>query len=609
VGSERATAGRVVRVLPDEAAIDRVFDYWLPDSLAHAESVRIGTMVRAPLHGRRIGGWITGIDVEPPAGVQLADIAKIRGYGPPADVVALCEWVAWRWAGRLANVMRFASPGGAVVGLPQAPNRWRVPTGQSDDLAAAAVGAAATSASASDDRWRPVVVRWPPSLAMMPLVRTAVAHVAEQGGSALIVLPDAARVDAAARALRSDGVPVAVMPFDWARAAAGNAVVIGPRGTVFAPPVDVAIAVLIDEHDDALVDERVPTWHARDVLVERCRRGNIPCVLASPCPSVDALAMLKTSADLVVAARAVERAGWSAVRVIDRTTEDPKRRPTVCDAALAALRLPGRTIAVVNRTGSGSLLTCRSCQHIASCERCGAAVREDERNGQSLLVCPVCATSRPVVCAHCGGARFAVRRGGTAKLKRDLEASLVEPVGEVTATTTELPDERVLVGTEAVLRRVSKAAAVVFVDLDIDLLAPRFRAPEHALALVARACRVVGGREGQVVVQTTAADHQALEAVRHADPSRFSDAEMMRRRDLRLPPVGALAAVSGAGAGAVADALRRTAPDAGVMVGASGDHVLVRAPSWAVLADAFAAIDDAREISERYRVEVDPERV
>ncbi|MBW3575492.1 MAG: hypothetical protein KY450_11585 [Actinobacteria bacterium] len=42
-------------------------------------------------------------------------------------------------------------------------------------------------------------------------------------------------------------------------------------------------------------------------------------------------------------------------------------------------------------------------------------------------------------------------------------------VGEVTGDSDRLPDTPVLVGTEAVLRRVPEADAVAFLDLDAEL--------------------------------------------------------------------------------------------------------------------------------------------
>ena len=62
----------------------------------------------------------------------------------------------------------------------------------------------------------------------------------------------------------------------------------------------------------------------------------------------------------------------------------------------------------------------------------------------------------------------------------------------------------VVIGTEAVLHRSRAASAVVFLDFDYELLAPRYRSSEQALLVLALASRLVGGRrrDGRVVVRT-----------------------------------------------------------------------------------------------------------
>ena len=45
---------RVCRVQPDVPAVTRAFDYLVPPALA--DLVRVGTIVRVPLHGRRVRG-------------------------------------------------------------------------------------------------------------------------------------------------------------------------------------------------------------------------------------------------------------------------------------------------------------------------------------------------------------------------------------------------------------------------------------------------------------------------------------------------------------------------------------------------------------------------
>jgi primosomal protein N' len=73
------------------------------------------------------------------------------------------------------------------------------------------------------------------------------------------------------------------------------------------------------------------------------------------------------------------------------------------------------------------------------------------QNPEGDLECPQCGLTRPVVCASCGSTVLKQLRIGVARAKEELEAVAGRPVGEVTASTKELPGEDVLVGTEALL--------------------------------------------------------------------------------------------------------------------------------------------------------------
>src|SRR5262249_53228805 len=109
---------RVSRVVPDITAVEREFDYSVPDELSAL--VCVGAIVRVPLHGRRVRGWVVADDVEPESDVQLRDVLAVASAGPPPDVVTLTEWIAWRWAGPRVAVLRSASPPNRVT----APNSW-----------------------------------------------------------------------------------------------------------------------------------------------------------------------------------------------------------------------------------------------------------------------------------------------------------------------------------------------------------------------------------------------------------------------------------------------------------------------------------------------------
>jgi primosomal protein N' (replication factor Y) len=244
-------------------------------------------------------------------------------------------------------------------------------------------------------------------------------------------------------------------------------------------------------------------------------------------------------------------------------------------------------------------LACGSCGELARCTECGSAVEQDD----DRLRCRRCRAVRPMLCGVCGAQRMKNVRAGVTRVREELEALAGVPVVEVTGDSGDdaVPDAQVLVGTEAVLHRVPTADVVAFLDLDQELLAPRFRAAEQALALLARAARVVRGRNGRLVVQTRVPDHEVPAAALHADPTRVSAAEAERRSTLRFPPFAALALVSGEAADEYVSALPVHLERLGPMDG----RWLVRAPDHDTLCNGLAATPRP---GGRLRVEVDPLR-
>ncbi len=225
-----------------------------------------------------------------------------------------------------------------------------------------------------------------------------------------------------------------------------------------------------------------------------------------------------------------------------------------------------------------------------------------------ILECPVDGGRRPVVCAECGSTLFRNLSAGVTRVREELEALAGRPVVEVTAETDAgaIAGADVYIGTEAVLHRVDRAARVVFLEFDQELLAPRMRAAEQAMALLVRAARLVGPRSdgGRLVVQTRQPGHEVLQAALHADPGRLAGPEAARRRLLRLPPFSAVAQVSGAVA---AEFIERLGTPVGIdVLGPRDGSWLVRGPDAAALADVLASV---QRPAGRMRIEVDPARI
>jgi primosomal protein N' (replication factor Y) len=543
-------------------------------------------MVRVVLNGRRVGGWITAVGTEPPAGVKVAPLAKVSGVGPSADMIDLGRWAAWRWAGRLATFLTTASPPGMVDRLPSAAlARSGHPLSQLSQ---------GTDVAGYFDQPR-TVLRLPPTDDVLPVALAAASR-----GDALILCPSLVAARDLALRLRRAGAPVALHPRDWAQAAAGGVSVVGTRAAAFAPMPALAAVVVVDEHDEAFQNEGSPTWHAREVALERARRARVPAVMTSPCPSLESV----QRSPLVTASRTSERAGWPIVEVVDRRDDDIGRTGLYSEALVRALRVDGRAVCVLNRTGRAGLLACRNCGEITRCEKCEASVVETERG---TLVCRRCATTRPVVCQTCGASRLSNLRQGIGRAREELEALLGESVAELSGATrgVGLPSSRVVVGTEAALHQIDTATVVAFLEMDQELMASRYRAAEQAMALLARAARLVGPRRGsgRIVVQTRVPDHEVLRAATLADPSIVMDAEAARRAVTGFPPAVTMALVGGS---AAPDYVERVGNPLGIEIRQREDTWLLVAEDRKLLLDTLAQVERPPG---RLRLQIDPMRL
>ena len=70
------TVARTARVVPDVVGLDKAFDYAVPEGLP----VDVGTLVRVPLHGRRVGGWVVALDPPDAHGADRAEERQVRDH-------------------------------------------------------------------------------------------------------------------------------------------------------------------------------------------------------------------------------------------------------------------------------------------------------------------------------------------------------------------------------------------------------------------------------------------------------------------------------------------------------------------------------------------------
>ena len=579
---------RIVRVVPNVSGVNKTFDYLVPESL---KNVKVGSIVRVELQGRRVDAWVID-EVVRPGLIKFKDVISLLSEGPSEEVVQLSQWAAQRFCGPVRAVLSSASPSLRIKKL-----------GTRHSGAARKSGQRGVVAEAEElfDNQRGGVLVWPAPRPLRPVLESGISR-----GRTLVVTPSVGFARTIAQALRREGLSVALMPDDWQRAAEGVDVVVGARSAVWASIPELKSIIVLDEHDERLQDERSPTWHSRDVAIERARALGIPCLLVSPLPTVSATHWAGSQA-----VRFVEPASgdWPSIEVVDPYSdlgdEEKPQFGLLSSRLIEVLRDKSKTVVcILNTKGRSRLLSCKACKAIVRCEKCDAAVIQNE---EGILECNRCGAHRPATCQSCSSNALALLRKGVAKMRDEIEKAALRQVVELSAETTVAANAASLVyiGTEAALHRVSSADVVVFLDFDNELFAPTYRAGEQAWTLLIHATRLLkGSSKALIVLQSQDASNTQYADFVSPDPQLLIEREQKKRKVMQLPPYAAMARV------VFADPTFNPADWAHCKLAFSSSvktaEFLVRAENDEALSQGIAQLRD--ELSTRFRCYVDPMR-
>lgn len=563
-------------------------------------ALQVGDRVRVSLHGRKVGGFVAALGLYGTVGFtdispdKLSPVLKRSGAGVLPHLVPLVRDVARANCGPRRAVMKSASS-----------PRNQIRHGVSQHGMIADVG---------DPTARDVVSR-PESVvvAQVAPLHSVISIVSELARTkpVLVVCPTVRMAVMGAAALRRHGCKVALVPEDWEQALSGVDVVIGPRSAVWAPCPNVGTIVVVDEHDDSLQEERVPTWHARDVAMQRAQIESARCIMTSPVPSVIAMRLAgaqnlsNTSSAGFVQSTGAD--GWPNIEIAD-LSEISVRGSLATSQLLQVIREANASVlCILNTKGRARLLACRNCRNIARCAQCDSVLRTDDKN---TLWCDVCSLESDAVCSQCGRTAFLTLRTGITQLREELTKAANIPVTEVDASTSVESlgvTAGVFIGTEALLHRVPSANHVIFLDFDMELLAPHVTAARDALSLLIKASRVVG-KKGRIVVQSRCPEHQLLQAVTRLSHDAnslegWAKADLMLRKSLQLPPFTELARISGEDPTALESTLRTVKAH---FAREGKDSFLLKAHN---VQDMAVLVDLLRSKSaQRLRVEIGPSR-
>lgn len=586
----------VARVLVEVglAHLDRPFEYLVPAAMA--DLAVPGSRVKVRFAGQDVDGYILGRAATAEHEGTLAPLRKV--VSPEAvltpEVLALCQVIASRYAGTMADVLRLAVPprhataernlpwgassaqadGPAQRPAAPAPGPWaNYPAGTSFLRHLAAGDGPAASWLALPGQ--PGDVDWPVGLAVA--ATTALAA----GRGALIVVPDhrdVDRVDAALQALLGAGQHVRLSAGQgpqarytaWLKVLRGHVrCVVGTRAAMFAPVQDLGLVAWWDDGDDSLVEQRAPYPAVREVLRARAKLEGAALLTGGFTRTTSVQQWVQSGqVRSVCADEPTRRLAASRVVVAGEGTDLERdgagahaHLPSAAWRAARSALEQGPVLVQVPRRGYLPSLACQSCRAPARCARCHGPLALS--SADSAPTCRWCGSvAAAFECSSCGGRTVRSTVVGSRRTAEELGRAFpgvmvrTSSSGEVLTSVSGKPSLVIATqGAEPIAE--GGYAATLLLDAWASMARPTLDVSEEALRRwMAAAALTRGASQGGVTVLCGAPMHTTLplvEALVRWDPVWFAARELAERVELSLPPavrmaqlVGVRVAVQGA---------------------------------------------------------------
>ena len=338
-------------------------------------------------------------------------------------------------------------------------------------------------------------------------------------------------------------------------------VVVGARSAVFAPVPDLGLIIIDEEHDGSYKSGNNPRYHARQVAMHRCTKLNIPLLMGSATPSVEAwYGMNKGSIIRHSLTKRLAGGAMPHISCIDLNyfpSEGCISKPLE-DEINKTLANKHQTILFLNRRGFTHFFRCNQCGYELKCKNCSVPLTYHK--SENRLRCHYCGWSiyPPESCPQCGSLDIGSSGFGTEFIEAETRAKFpnarimrldTDVLKNKEELLTSLEDFRqgkydILLGTQMVAKGLNfpKLQLVGVILADAGLHMPDFRAGERTFSLITQVAGRAGRYfpDGKVLVQTYSPGRGP---VLYACQNRIEDfysSEIAEREMLDFPPFSRL---------------------------------------------------------------------
>ncbi len=337
-------------------------------------------------------------------------------------------------------------------------------------------------------------------------------------------------------------------------------VIVGTRSAIFLPFQNLGLIVLDEEHDPSYKQDVQPSYHCRDVAIERAKIHHCPVVLGSATPALESYAKALKAVYQLVPLKNRFGQEMAQVNLVDMSQEIRKGKDYILSDDLKqslkeVFKKKEQAILLLNKRGYNRLLRCKSCQEVLTCPHCDLALsyHSDSRK----MKCHSCGFEMmiPRRCPHCysedgfSGYGFGTQRlceriqeeFPEAKLlrmdfdstqRKNAHKEILETFGEQKAD--------ILVGTQMIAKGLDfpNVTLVGVINADDGLQRSDYRSSEYTFNLLMQAAGRSGrgAKKGKVIFQVYNPNHFAIQSAIQQDYESFFRQEMKYRHLAKYPP-------------------------------------------------------------------------
>lgn len=336
--------------------------------------------------------------------------------------------------------------------------------------------------------------------------------------------------------------------------------IIGARSAVFAPCKDLGLIILDEEHETSYKSGNTPRYHARQIAQLRASYNDIPFIMGSATPSLEAWYMMKKGVvQQIPMLHRIGKGAFPKVQIVNLLGEGRSISTVLEKEIVNSLSRKRTVILFLNRRGYNYAYSCTNCGEVVTCPNCSVPMTYHKKGNH--LVCHYCGYTSPLLdsCPSCHSTSLKVSGFGTEKVEEEVKKLF--PKARIARLDTDVATEQkdkvyeilddfktgkidILLGTQMVAKGLNFPLLdlVGVINADSSLNLPDFRAEERTFALLEQVAGRAGryAPDGKVIIQTSQISNPAIQRASEHDLYDFYEHELKIRKELSFPPFSRL---------------------------------------------------------------------